>query len=81
MWEERREIKRTSPTLLGIINKVHDVEGIGVLLPELVQLVAEEDILLGDVGEEKCELGLVRFVRESMGYDLVERRADKDRFD
>jgi hypothetical protein len=69
--------KHTIPTLFRFVNKVYHVEGIGVLLLKRINLFTEKDVLLGEVGEEKCELCLVGFVGESMGQDLVERRADR----
>lgn len=68
---------RTSPTLLRFIKKVYQVKGIGVSLPERIQLLTEEYILLSNIGEEKCELGLVGFLGKGMCKDLVQGCADE----
>jgi hypothetical protein len=66
----RREL--TCPAALGLVEEVHCVEGVRELLLERVELLAEEDVLLGDVGEEEFEFGFVGFIGEGVGDDLVE---------
>lgn len=55
------------PALGGGVDEVHDVEGVGVLGLEHVELLAQEDVLLGEVAVDELELGLVVLVRERVG--------------
>ena len=71
-------MKRTRPTLFGFIKKVYQVKGIRMSLPERVQLLTEEYILLSNIGEEECEFGLVGFVGKGMCKDLVQGCANEN---
>ena len=75
----RRDVpERALPANGGLIEEVDHVKGVGVLLLERVELGAEEDVVLGDVGEEELELGFVGFVGEGVGEDLVQGRAKEE---
>jgi hypothetical protein len=48
-WSQGMKGKRTCPAFFGFIKKVYHVESIGVLLPERFQLLAEENVFLGNI--------------------------------
>jgi len=68
---------RTFPALARLVEEVNDVEGVGEPFFQLVKLLAEKNVLLGDVRVEKLEFCLVVLVAEGMGDELVEGRAVK----
>jgi len=63
---------RTLPTLARLAEEVNYLKSVGEPFLQLVEFLAEEDILLGDVRVEKLEFSLVVLVAERMGDELVE---------
>lgn len=61
----------TLPVLRALVDDVDDLEGLGVLLLERVNLFTHDDVVFGHVGKEQFELCLVALVGEGMIYDLV----------
>jgi hypothetical protein len=71
----QRTMKPTSPALLGAVKGIDDVECLWEFLFQHIKFLAEENIVLGDIGEDEFEFGLVGFVRECMDDELVKGRA------
>ncbi len=67
--DERAGKKRNAHLLEHIV----DLELAFPLLGELVETLAQEDILLGDVGEDKSHLSLVVGVASNLFDDLQHR--------
>lgn len=59
------------PVLGGLVEDVEGAETVGVLVLELLELLLEEDVLLGDVAEDEGDLGLVLGVLEDGARELV----------
>jgi len=66
---------RTFPAVTRLVKEIDDVKGVGELFLQLVEFLAEKDVLLRDIRVEKLEFGLVVLIAESVGDDLIERRA------
>mmetsp|Transcript_836 Transcript_836/g.2438 ORF Transcript_836/g.2438 Transcript_836/m.2438 type:complete len:476 (-) Transcript_836:1226-2653(-) len=64
------ETRRVFPVLRRAVERVPEVEAVGVSLGEGLELIAAEDIILGLVREDQRELGRVFLVEESRGDDL-----------
>jgi hypothetical protein len=63
----------TGPALRGVVQDVEGTEALGVGVLQILQLLLQEDILLGDVAEDQSDLGLVLGVLEDLAGELVHR--------
>jgi len=68
---------RSFPALARLVEEVNDVEGVRESFFQLVKLLAEKNVPLGEVRVEKLEFCLIVLVAEGMGDELVEGRAVK----
>lgn len=59
------------PARVRLVDGVDDIELVRVFLLHLLELLAQQDVLLGDVCEDECELGLVRRICQRIFEDLV----------
>lgn len=59
------------PLLGGVVEDVESAETLGVGVLEVLELLLEEDVLLGNVAEDECDLGLVVGVVEDGTGELV----------
>jgi hypothetical protein len=66
---------RTFPVLARLTEEVNYLKCVGEPFLQLVEFLAEKNILLGDVRVEKLEFSFVVLVVERMGDELVEGRA------
>lgn len=62
---------RTFPVFARLTEEVNYLKSVGELFLQLVEFLAEKNILLGDVRVEKLEFSLVILVAERMGDELV----------
>lgn len=61
------------PLLGGVVEDVESAEALGVGVLEMLELLLEEDVLLGNVAKDECDLGLVVRVVEDGAGELVHR--------
>lgn len=59
------------PALGRVVEDIEGLEALGVGVFELVKLLSQEDVILGDVAEDKSNLGLVIGVLEDLARELV----------
>lgn len=60
----------TLPVSASLVNNIGDLEAVRVGLGKGVDLILENDVLRGDVAEDKVDLGLVSLVLEETLDDL-----------
>jgi hypothetical protein len=65
------EARATLPVLRGLVEDVEGTEALGVGVLEILQLLLQENILLGDVTEDQSDLSLVLGVLEDLTGELV----------
>lgn len=61
----------TNPLLGGLVENIESTESLGVGVLQLLELVLEEDVLLGHVADNKGNLGLIIGVLEDGAEELV----------
>ena len=65
--------RRAGPAFWGVVERVHDAQGLRVCALERTELLAQENVCLGDVRIEQREARAVCGVRQGVVEQLVER--------